>query len=49
MKATPKKLNFKNVIIVDNYIEAAGIIASMKEGIDYRMTRRPVSKLKKIS
>ena len=48
MDMTPKKLNMKNVIVVDNYLEVIGIITAMKEGIDFRMIRRPVAKLKKV-
>ena len=48
MQVPPKKLNLENVIVVDNYLEVIGIVTAMKEGIDFRMIRRPVKKLKKI-
>jgi hypothetical protein len=48
MKVTAKKLGFRNVIRAGNYLEAAGILTCLKEGIDPRMVRRPVSKLKNI-
>jgi len=48
MKMTPKKLKLQNVITVDNYLEAAGTLAAMREGIDFRMVRRPVPKLRKV-
>ncbi|MEW6295114.1 MAG: DUF3326 domain-containing protein [Candidatus Diapherotrites archaeon] len=47
MKATPEKMGFRNVIPVNNYWEAVGVLASMKEGIDCCELRRPVKKLKK--
>jgi hypothetical protein len=45
MKVTPDKLGMNNVIVTENYWEAAGVLAAMKEGIDPRELRRPVSKL----
>lgn len=45
MNVTPDMLGMKNVIVVDNYWEVAGILAAMKEGIDHRELRRPVEKL----
>lgn len=46
MKATPERMRLdasgSKVIVADNYLEAAGILAAMKEGIDYRAARRPM-------
>jgi hypothetical protein len=46
MKATPEKMKFDNVIVANNYWEVGGILAAMKEGIDPKELRRPVSSLK---
>jgi hypothetical protein len=48
LNMTAKRLGMKNVIHVKNYLEAAGLIASMKEGIDYRTITRPVGAVKEI-
>ncbi len=48
LNVTAKKLGLKNVIHAENYLEAAGIAAAMKEGIDYRMVTRPVKRLQSI-
>jgi len=48
LNVTSDKLGLKNVISVKNYLEAAGVIAAMKEGIDYNTIKRPIHKLKKI-
>ena len=48
LDVTARKLGLKNVMHAENYLEAAGIVAAMKEGIDYRMTRRPVARLGRI-
>jgi hypothetical protein len=48
LKVTKEKLKLKNVIKAKNYLEAAGILACMKEGIDYRTVERPISALKRI-
>lgn len=48
MKVSPEKLKFEDVIVVENYLEAAGVIATMKEGIDHQMVRRPIRKLRKL-
>ncbi len=48
MRATPKKLGFKDVIVADNYLEVGGILSAMKDGVDYRSIRRPIPKLKKL-
>ena len=48
LNVTSGKLGLKNVIRAKNYLEAAGIIAAMKEGIDFNTIERPVHKLRKI-
>lgn len=45
MNVTPDKLGLKNVHIVQNYWEAAGMLACMKEGIDPYEVRRPLRRL----
>lgn len=48
LKVTNDKMKFKNVIIVDNYLEAAGILAAMKEGLSLDTLRRPIKNIKNI-
>lgn len=45
LKVSAKALKLKNAIIVDNYLEAAGVLSSIKEGIDIKTVRRPFPKL----
>lgn len=45
LKVSAKPLGLKNAIIVDNYLEAAGVLACLKEGIDIKSIRRPFPKL----
>lgn len=40
------KLGFNNVIAVDNYVEAAGVLLALKNGIDLRSVRRPLPTLR---
>ncbi len=47
LDVTAKKLGLRNVISVKNYLEAAGVIAAMKEGIDPDAAKRPVRKIRK--
>lgn len=42
LDVTARKLGLKNVTGAGNYLEAAGVLAAMKEGIDFRMARRPI-------
>ncbi|MCK4429085.1 MAG: DUF3326 domain-containing protein [Candidatus Aenigmarchaeota archaeon] len=45
LDVTPEKLNMKNVIIVDTYIEAFGILLTMKAGVSLESVRRPLTNL----
>ncbi|MDO8647045.1 MAG: DUF3326 domain-containing protein [Candidatus Diapherotrites archaeon] len=45
LKVSAKSLGLKNAVIVDNYLEAAGVLAALKEGIDIKSVRRPFPKL----
>lgn len=47
LDVTAKKLGLKNVINVKNYLEAAGVIAAMKEGIDPDAAKRPIKAIGK--
>jgi len=40
LDVTPERIGFKNTISVSNYLEAAGVIASMSGGIDHRVIKR---------
>ena len=46
LTVTNQFLNYPNLIEVDNYLEAAGIILSIKQGINLSSLRRPLKKLK---
>jgi len=48
LKVTSKLLNYPKLIEVDNYIEAAGVILSIRRGINLRSIRRPLKKIQKI-
>jgi hypothetical protein len=41
LDVTNAKMKLKNVTIVDNYLEAAGVLECLKEGISLRSVRRP--------
>ena len=49
LKVTNQFLNYPNLIEVNNYAEAAGIILSIKKGINLRSIKRPLKKIRKIS
>ena len=40
---------YPNLIEVDNYLEAAGIILAIKKGINLDSVKRPLKKIQKIS
>jgi hypothetical protein len=44
---TPEKMNI-NAIIVNNYVEAIGIVAALKAGISMDMLRRPIKPVQSI-
>jgi len=48
LNVTAEKLGLKGVIKVKNYLEGAGILLAMREGIDYNTIKRPIHPLKKI-
>jgi len=48
LKVTNDKLKMKNVIVVDNYLEAAGVLAAMKQGLSLDTIRRPIRNIRKI-
>lgn len=45
LQLTAEALGLSGVIPVDNYLEAAGVLACMRAGIDWRTCRRPLSGL----
>ena len=49
LKVTNQFLNFSNFIEVNNYLEAAGIILSIKKGINLSSIQRPLKKIQEIS
>lgn len=46
LDVTPDKLGLNNVIVVENYLEAFGIIAAMKAGVALESVRRPIYRIK---
>ena len=49
LKVNNQFLNYPNLIEVSNYIEAAGLILSIKKGININSIQRPLRSAKKIS
>ena len=49
LKVTNHFLNYANVIEVNNYIEAAGLILSIKNGINLKSIQRPLKNIKRYS
>ena len=47
LNVTNNSLNYPNLIEVNNYVEAAGIILAIKKGIDLRSIDRPLKKIQK--
>ena len=43
------KLNYPKLIEVDNYIEAAGLILAIREGINPKSIRRPLNNIPKLT
>ncbi len=48
LKVTNQLLNYPNLIQVNNYIEAAGVILSIKKGIYFDSINRPLKKIQRI-
>jgi hypothetical protein len=46
LKVTNDKLRLKNVIVVDNYLEAAGVLMSLKQGISLNSVTRPFKSIR---
>ena len=49
LTVTNQFLNYPNFIEVNNYLEAAGIILSIKKGINLSSIKRPLKKIQEIS
>ena len=49
MKVTNEFYDYQNLIEVNNYLEAAGIILAIKKGINLKSIKRPLIKIQKIS
>ena len=49
LQVSNKFLNYPNLLEVNNYLEAAGIILSIKKGINLSSIQRPLTKIQKIS
>ncbi|MEM7822813.1 MAG: DUF3326 domain-containing protein [Candidatus Aenigmatarchaeota archaeon] len=48
LNVTAERLGLRNAIHVKNYLEAAGLVAAMKEGIDYKTITRPLKRVGEI-
>lgn len=48
LNVTPELMQYKNYIIAENYLEAIGIIASLKAGITIESLRRPIKSVKEL-
>lgn len=48
LNVSPQKMEIKNVIVVNNYIEAAGVLSALKAGISINSLRRPIESVKQI-
>ena len=46
LKVNNTKLNYENVIEVNNYFEAAGVLLSAREGLNYKSIKRPLNSFK---
>ena len=46
MRCNNEQLNYKNLINVDNYYEAAGVLTALREGINLKSIERPLSQFK---
>ena len=49
LNVTGEKLGLKNEIKASNYLEAAGIIAALKAGIDVKSLRRPLDRIRNLN
>ena len=49
LKVSNENFNFPNLIEVNNYLEAAGAILSIRRGIDFKSVNRPLNNIQKIS
>lgn len=48
LDVTGDKLGIANEVKVSNYLEATGIVAALKAGIDWNLVRKPINKIVKI-
>ena len=48
LKVTNEFYDYQNLIEVNNYLEAAGIILAIKKGINLNSIKRPIKKIRKI-
>jgi hypothetical protein len=48
LNVTNKKMQMDNVIEVDSYLEAAGVVVALREGISLKSVRRPIECAKRI-
>ena len=46
LDVTPEKLGLKNIMVTENYLEAFGIISTMKAGVTLASVRRPIYRIK---
>ena len=46
LKVDSGKINYSNIIDVNNYFEAAGVLLSLREGIALKSLQRPIKSFK---
>ena len=46
LKVDSEKMNYSNIINVNNYFEAAGVLLSLREGIALKSLQRPIKSFK---
>jgi hypothetical protein len=46
LNVTPEKLGLNNVIVAENFLEAFGIISTIKAGVSLDSVRRPIHRIK---
>ena len=48
LNVTNEKMHMNNVIEVNSYLEAAGVVVALREGISLKSLRRPIECVRRI-
>ena len=46
LNVSSKWFDYKKLFKVDNYLEAAGLLTAIREGINYKSIKRPLKSIK---